>query len=255
MMALFNPYFLKLIQASSFVFPGLAAVLTIQGTAFSQQTNQGLPSDFEKQVIDVIMRNPEVLIRSVEQYKEELKQAQQERINRVAQSLRMDPARYSKQSPVFGHASAKTQLFVFADFQCPYCAQVRGILQDFVARHPDVLLVYKHYPIVSIHSEAMDASLAAWAAQQQGAFWQYHDIIYSNQSNINEQLLLQAAHDLKLDLKQFNRDRKSSEALAAIKADMVLADSLGISGTPFFVMNGEIFSGAVTPEFLKQQLR
>ena len=248
----------KLIRASSFVstgfFTALAAVLTLHAPALSQETKKNLPAGFEQQVIDVILRNPQVLIRSVEQYQEQLKQAQQERIDRVAQSLQTDAARYSKESPVFGRASAKTQLYVFADFQCPYCAQVRGVLQDFVTSYPDVSLVYKHYPIVSIHPEAMDAALAAWAAQQQGAFWPYHDILYSNQSNINEKLLLQAAQELKLDLEQFNRDRNSSEALSAIKADMQLADSLGISGTPFFVMNGEIFSGAVTPEFLNQQL-
>lgn len=200
------------------------------------------------------MRHPQVLIRSVERYQEQLANEKQARVTAVAQSLSRDPARYSQGSPVFGRQSARTWLYVFADFQCPYCAQVRSILQDFVARHPDVSIIYKHYPIVTIHPEAMDASLAAWAAQQQGEFWSFHDILYANQASIGEGLYLQAAKELKLDLQRFNRDRKSAQALAAIKADMDLADSLGVSGTPFFVMNGQVFSGAVDAQFLNGRL-
>jgi len=233
----------------------LGASFVVHPFASQAEQKSSNPSQaFEQQVIDVIMRHPDVLIRSVELYQERQKQERSQRAQNLARALQNDASRYVSGSPIFGSRSAKVYLYVFADFQCPFCAQVSGVLGNFVTSNPDVALVYKNYPIVSIHPEAMNAAAAAWAAEQQGLFWAYHDILYANQSQINEALLLNAAKELKLDLNRFNRDRKSKEALASIKADMELADSLGISGTPFFVMNGEIFSGAVNAESLKTRL-
>ncbi|MBV2350818.1 thioredoxin domain-containing protein [Synechococcus sp. HK05] len=200
------------------------------------------------------MRHPDALIRSVELYQERKKQESELKVQKLANAMKTDSSRYVSASPIFGSRSAKTYLYVFADFQCPFCAQVSGVLSKFIASTPDVALVYKNYPIVSIHPEAMNAAAAAWAAQQQSAFWPYHDILYANQSEINDALLITAAKELKLDLERFNRDRKSEAALASIKSDMELGNALGISGTPFFVMNGEVFSGAVNAESLRSRL-
>lgn len=231
------------------------ASLAVHPFASQAETKPSKPAQgFDQQVIDVIMRHPEALIRSVELYQERKKQEGELKVQKLAQAMKTDSSRYASGSPIFGSRSAKTYLYVFADFQCPFCAQVSGVLSEFIASNPDVALVYKNYPIVSIHPEAMSAAAAAWAAQQQNAFWPYHDILYANQPEINDALLVTAAKELKLDLERFNRDRKSEAALASIKADMELGNALGISGTPFFVMNGEVFSGAVNAESLKSRL-
>jgi predicted DsbA family dithiol-disulfide isomerase len=62
---------------------------------------------------------------------------------------------------------------------------------------------------------------------------------------LGEDLYVATAKSLNLDMEQFNRDRSGDAASTAIQQDMVMAQSLGIAGTPFFVMNGEAFSGAV----------
>jgi protein-disulfide isomerase len=108
-----------------------------------------------------------------------------------------------------------------------------------------VTLVYKHLPLSQIHSEALPAAKASWAAQQQGKFWQYQDVLFSQKEKLGVELYVQIATTLNLDLEQFNRDRQSAEAQASIQKDLELAQALGIYGTPFFVMNGETFSGAV----------
>lgn len=149
----------------------------------------------------------------------------------------------------------KVLLIEFSDFQCPYCAEAHEIIKQFVESHHDkVALVYKHYPITQIHSEAMSAATASWAAQQQNKFWQYHDFLFTHQDQLGESLYLQAAKDLGLELSKFERDRKSQNAITAIQKDMELAERLGISGTPFFVMDEETFSGAVQGSFLEDKL-
>ncbi|MDY7024447.1 MAG: DsbA family protein, partial [Cyanobacteriota bacterium] len=81
--------------------------------------------------------------------------------------------------------------------------------------------------------------------QQQGKFWEYQDALFTQQEKLGEDLYLEIATTLQLDLEKFNRDRQSQEATTAIQKDLELAQGLGITGTPFFVMNGETFSGAV----------
>jgi protein-disulfide isomerase len=113
-----------------------------------------------------------------------------------------------------------------------------------MAKHQnEVTLVYKHFPLTSIHPQALSAAKAAWAANQQGKFWQYNDALFTQQDKLGEELYLEIAQSLNLDLEQFNRDRNVADT--AITQDMQLAEKLGVTGTPFFVMNEEIFSGAM----------
>lgn len=74
-----------------------------------------------------------------------------------------------------------------------------------------------------------------WAAHQQNKFWQYQDFLFAHQDQLGENLYLQAAKNLGLDLVKFKRDRKSQDAINAINKDMALAERLGISGTPSFL--------------------
>ena len=101
----------------------------------------------------------------------------------------------------------------------------------------------KHFPLKEIHQQAEPAALAAWAAFQQGKFWEYHDALFEQQGKLGEEFYLELANTLKLDVDRFNRDRKSEEAKAAIKKDFELGKSLGVRGTPSFVVNGVFFSG------------
>lgn len=211
-------------------------------------------ASFDQKVLEVIKNNPEAILESLSRYQQTQDLAKEEARLALIRLIQENPSKYLNDSPVFGGQAAKTRLYVFADFQCPYCSQVRGNLQQFVLDHPTVSLVYKHYPIVSIHPEAMDAALASWAAHRQGKFWQYHDILYAHQERLGNDLYLEAASELGLDIAQFNADRKSQAAKLAVKSDIDLAEGLGITGTPFFLMNDATFSGLIDSSALRQKL-
>jgi len=131
-------------------------------------------------------------------------------------------------------------LLEFSDFQCPFCAQAEPTIKEFMAQYEDkVTLVYKHFPLSQIHPHAQSSAEAAWAAQQQGKFWEYHDALFEQQKQLGENLYIAIAEDLNLDLEQFNRDRHSVEAAAAINSDLELAQKVGIRGTPFFALKGQ----------------
>jgi protein-disulfide isomerase len=134
----------------------------------------------------------------------------------------------------------------FSDFQCPFCSRTQPTLKALLKQYPEVSLAYKHLPLAQIHDQAVPAAKAAWAAQQQGKFWEYHDFLFANQQNLSEEYYQALAVELELDLDQFNRDRNSEEAKDAINADLAMAQELGATGTPFFVVNGEPVFGALS---------
>lgn len=205
---------------------------------------QKIEPELEKQVLEIIRQNPEIIIESIQIYQEKQRKQQQETRDEFLQTLKTNPDEIIGDSPVFGNPKAKIVLIEFSDFQCPFCAQAQTPLKEFMAKYKEeVKLVYKHLPIPNIHPQAIPASKSAIAAGKQGKFWEYHDALFAQQEQLSEELYLKIAQDLDLDIEKFKRDR--AIALTTIQRDLTLAQQLGINGTPFFIMNGEVFAGAV----------
>ncbi|MGK7921129.1 MAG: DsbA family protein [Trichodesmium sp.] len=224
-----------------------SALIAVSGcTSSAESSNIQVNSELEKQVLQIIRDNPEVIIESVQAYQQEQQQQQQASKQEILQQFKNNPQQKIGDSPTFGSTAQKIVLFEFSDFQCPFCAKVQGNLKEFMDKHQDrVTLVFKHLPLTSIHPEAIPSAKASWAAQQQGKFWEYHDALFEQQNKLGEELYLEVANNLGLDIDKFNSDRQSEAAITSIETDIKLAKKLGVSGTPFFVMNGETFSGAV----------
>lgn len=200
---------------------------------------------FEENVLDVIRAHPEVVLESVQAYQKQQSGGKQERQANLVKELLANPSDIIGDSPKQG-SSEKILLVEFSDFQCPFCAKAHSNVNQFIDKNGDeVTLVYKNLPLTQIHSEAMPAAKAAWAANQQGKFWQYHDQLFDKQKKLGEDLYVSIAKQLNLDLERFNSDRAGEAASNAIQQDINLARKLEISGTPFFFMNEEVFSGAV----------
>jgi protein-disulfide isomerase len=200
----------------------------------------------KEQVLQVIRENPQVILESVQAYQQQqqdsLKAAQQS----FLQQMTTNPKSVIGDSPSKGAKDGKVVLLEFSDFQCPFCAKAHETVKQFMAKNQDkVTLAYKHLPLTSIHPQAMPAAKAAWAAQQQGKFWEYYGALFEGQKQLGEEFYVATAQKLNLKLDKFNTDRNSQAAEAAIQKDVQLAQSLGIEGTPFFIMNGKTFSGAV----------
>jgi protein-disulfide isomerase len=158
-------------------------------------------------------------------------------------------------SPTQGNPDADVVLIKFSDFQCAYCSQATSQVGPFIEENEaDVLFVYKHLPLTRIHPEALPAALASWAAGQQDQFWAFHDALFENQEDLSEDLYISIAEDLGLDLEQFDRDRDSEAAKAAVAQDLALSAELQISSTPTFIMNEVLIPGAVPTEFFAEAL-
>jgi protein-disulfide isomerase len=209
-------------------------------------------NDIQAQVLQVIQDHPQAILDSLVKYQQQRDAAKNVARTTALEDYRQNPDRLVRLSPVLGTRHAKATVVEFSDFQCPFCQQAHDDLQVFHKQQPDVRIVYKHLPLIQIHDQAMPAALAAWAASQQGKFWEYHDQLFAHQADLNEATLISIAQQLDLDRPRFDRDRVSATAMQAIADDRKLADTVGAEGTPLFVVLGkksvEVISGASIAE-------
>jgi protein-disulfide isomerase len=191
----------------------------------------------ERQILEVIRRHPDVMLEVLQKYAVE-QQAKEQKAQADALKLaRKNTKSLIGDSPTTGASNRQIVMVAFSDFQCPFCATADKSVKQFMAKHKDkVTLVYKFFPLTQIHPEALPAAQAAWAANKQGKFWEYHDALYANQAKLGEAFYLQTATSLKLDL-NFRLGRR-----------------LGIDGTPTFILNGEVITGAASLADLEKAL-
>ncbi|MFZ2207747.1 MAG: thioredoxin domain-containing protein [Porticoccaceae bacterium] len=143
-------------------------------------------------------------------------------------------------SPVRGDAKATLVLLEFSDYQCPFCRRhAVQVLPELLKNYVDtgkVKFVMKEFPIASLHPESARASHAALCAQDQGKYWEMHDLLFATPRDVAPETL--KAYAAKLDLKASRfaaclDDEKDKDRLAA---DMELGGKLGVSGTPTFFL-------------------
>src|SRR3989344_928402 len=111
--------------------------------------------------------------------------------------------------PVLGNPNAEISIVEFSDFQCPFCERVySGALTDFkdsdYFKNDQVNLIYKQFPLTSIHPQAQKAAEASLCANEQGKFWEYHDLLFANQDALDEPSLKSYAVQLGLNTGNFN---------------------------------------------------
>ena len=104
----------------------------------------------------------------------------------------------------------------------------------------NVKLVYKFLPLVRIHKFAMPSALAAMAAAKQGKFWEMHDALFANQSQLSEAKIDELAKQIGLDFTQFKKDENDPRIRQLINRDMVEAQRNGVHGTPTIFINGRL---------------
>src|SRR5215212_8388639 len=113
----------------------------------------------------------------------------------------------SERDHIQGSPVAKVTLLEYGDYQCPYCLQAYPIMIDIQEHMGDLMrLVFRNFPLTTMHPNAEQAAEAAEAAGAQGKFWEMHDYLFEHQSRLDDVALLSYAADLGLNLNRFARD-------------------------------------------------
>jgi len=147
-----------------------------------------------------------------------------------------------------GDENAPVTMVEWSDFQCPFCGRFyveteKQLVEEYV-NTGKVKLIYKQFPLEQLHPFAKPAALASECAAEQGKFWEYHDKVFENQQSLNGENLKKWAGEIGLNQAQFDSCLDDQKYLDKVNADLAEGSSAGIRGTPGFLIDGQLISGA-----------
>jgi protein-disulfide isomerase len=157
--------------------------------------------------------------------------------------------------PMLGSATAKVLIIEFGDYQCPSCRmfwkEVEPRLRKEYIDTGKAKLVFRDFPIVQIHPEALLAAMAVDCSADQNKYWEYHDKVFREQYNKGDDLVRFKAADLKrwakdigLDPAKFDQCLDSEKYKNEVLKDKADGDAVSVQGTPTFFINGHVIGGA-----------
>ena len=148
--------------------------------------------------------------------------------------------------PFVGPENATVTIIEFSDFECAYCVRFyKDTLGSLLDSYPaEIRFVYRDFPLVSIHPNAKPAAEAAQCAFAQDKFWEFHNQLFENQTQLGDRLYLKIASDIGLDMAAFEQCYSSSAFSEEVSNDFESGRRLGVTGTPTFFVNGRPLIGA-----------
>jgi protein-disulfide isomerase len=147
-------------------------------------------------------------------------------------------------APVRGNADAAITLVMFGDYQSVYSVRAHYVVKRLLEDYPNgIRVVYKQYPMpATVHPQAQEAALAALAAERQGKFWEFDELLYQNSRRLDPNLYPVLADQAGLNLAQFEKDRRSPEVLARLTEDEQSAVQASVPGVPALYLNNRALS-------------
>lgn len=153
-----------------------------------------------------------------------------------------------------GDAKAPVTIVVYSDFECPFCLRFHGTLQQILSDYTGrVRLVYRHFPLRSIHPQAQKAAEASECAANQNRFWEMHDRLFELNSSrtMSVATFKEAAKALGLNTTTFNACLDNSDEAARVEKDYQDGIAIGVSGTPGSFIGTHYIAGALPYEEIK----
>jgi len=234
---------IKLLLLGAMVITMSTGVATAEGSLSPEQ------QDAVKEVVKSYLKeNPEVVVEAIQAWQEKqavLKAEEQKKaIALLNASLKEDTG-----VPFLGNEKAQTMIVEFSDYNCPYCKRAYPGIRELLAADGDIKIVMVELPVLGPMSQF--AAKAALASHMQGKYDAFHSGMMDTGTRLNQEGILGVAKKVGLDLDKLKRDMDSPEVAAELESNAMMAQLLGISGTPAFVVGDQLVPGAIGKDKLK----
>ncbi len=207
-------------------------------------------AEIQRIVKDYLIANPEVFLEIQAALETKMEQAQAEKLKSAlaahAEVLYRDP-----DAPVAGNPKGDVTVVEFFDYNCGYCKRGFSDVAQLIKDDAKVKVVFRELPILSKGSE--EAAQVALAARMQGKYWEFHSAMIQHKGQADMASALKLAEKAGLDMARLKTDLKSETVANEIKKVRDLAQTLGINGTPHFLVGDRSIPGA--PQDLLAQLK
>ncbi|MBX3456186.1 DsbA family protein [Ferrovibrio sp.] len=235
---------------AAFAFLFAAPVMAQEKDAFSPEQRKQL----ESLVRDILVKNPKILIEAMHALEE---QQQQERLQAASAAIRQNAKALMDDgfSFVAGNPKGDVTLVEFFDYRCGYCKQMQPAVLDLLKQDGKLRVVLKELPVLG--PESVLAARAAIAAIQQpgGKYMAYHNAMMAFRGKLDEAQILRMAKEAGLDTDKLKAEMASPRTSGIIQENLKLAETLGIEGTPAFVIGDNLVPGATSPDTLRMLIQ
>ncbi|MBV6632369.1 MAG: thioredoxin domain-containing protein [Alphaproteobacteria bacterium] len=216
---------------------------------------EALPALTEEQVEgivrDYLLENPEIIERAMANL-----QAKRER----EAALRAQQAIVEQREllfnnaldPVVGNPEGDVEMVHFFDYQCGFCKGMAQDLANTLEESGRVRAKFKEFPILG--PESVIASRVAMAADRQGKYWEVHQALMNNRGRLSEPLIMALAQNAGVDMEKLRVDMNDPIILIHLQENRRMAERLGITGTPGFVIGQQIYRGSMSPTRLNEAI-
>lgn len=229
----------------------LGLALAAPGRAAADEFSPAQQSAIESIVRNYIVQHPEVLQEAMSELDRREKAAEAAKRDKVIAN-RSGDIFDAPDAMVFGNPQGKVTLVEYFDYNCVYCKRTLDELTKLIKSEPDLRLVIKDFPI--LRPESIEAAHIAGAARLQlkgDALWQFHSRLLSSRGVVGKAQAIAIAKDLGADPDQLAKDAATIEERSRIKTTMTVADELGLTGTPSFVLGRSVMVGAADYDQIK----
>jgi protein-disulfide isomerase len=243
---------LSMIAAATFAAPMVlsAGPVAAQSPAFTEQQRAAI-RDIVK---DFILKNPDVVQEALIELDRRQKETERQARVQIIQD-KSGPLYTASHDVSFGNPKGDITLVEFFDYNCGFCKRALGDLQRIVNEDKNVRVLVKDFPVLGQGS--VEAATVALAAKQQLSpekIWQFHQKLLSARGQVGRQQALDAAKEAGADMAKLQRDLDSPAVRGAVEQNIQIADSLGVTGTPSYVLGDEVVVGAVGFADLKARI-
>ncbi len=164
---------------------------------------------------------------------------------------------------VIGNKDSKVVIIEYGDYQCPGCATAAPKAKAIAEKYKeDVALIFRNFPISTLHPNARAAAAAAEAAGIQGKLWEMHDLLYTNQdswaqSSVKDRsdVFLGYARQLGIKEDKFKTDLADTQITKKINFDVAIGRKQGVTGTPSFYINGKAVESTNDADYLENAVK
>ncbi|MEM9206784.1 MAG: DsbA family protein [Pseudomonadota bacterium] len=198
-------------------------------------------SEIESIVREYILENPEI-IRDAFQELERRQLAEQEQQQRNAIVANADALFRGENALVGGNPDGDVTLVEFFDYNCGFCKRALGDLKDLIASDPNLRVVYKEWPFLG--PDSVEAARVSLAVSKQGRYSEFHDALLSQRGQANSARAMEIAEALGFDMDQLRTDMDAPEVVNTLEQTMFLAQTIGVTGTPSYVIGDQLIMGA-----------
>jgi protein-disulfide isomerase len=205
-------------------------------------------ADVEKIIHDYIVDNPLLILNSVDDYQKKITLSTQNSALEKNQDFLFKDA----DSPEVGDPAGDVTIVEFMDYNCHYCKLAMPTVMSLLEKDKKLRVIFKDFPILGPTSET--AAKWAIAAQKQKKYFEFHKALMGNKIPLSDAVLEKIAKDLGLDVAQAKKDADSTEVAQQISKNQALGSSLGLSGTPAFIVGEEVISGVMPLEDMQKMI-